>query len=257
MTAANKARTDDAMEAIQADSVADLITIDKDYLDRVEKRRSIIRAQGSRVHGCLPSGRDAVSELYSFLMGSFLPRRYPSIFALNPDGKTIHNSVTSKSFPTQWTDPDMDGALRVLAETVEEDMFLLHETDEGHFSDAFVCCFPSGFDPSQKLGKLLKDIHGPVPGYEKIGSSMEKFFSKLQVGKNVKRMNVSAKIFGCEVVGAGADLCAKWSVQTHGELLAITGNHITDEDQSLVERQEIKPEEVCCAFKMSRTMDHS
>ncbi|KAL2201656.1 hypothetical protein CC79DRAFT_1374297 [Sarocladium strictum] len=220
--------------AIQADSVADLITIDKDYLDRVEKRQSIIRAQGSRVHGCLPSGRDAVSELYSFLMGSFLPRRYPSIFTLGPDGKTVRNSVTSKSFPTQWTDPDMNGALRTLAETVEEDIFLLHETDEGHFSDAFVCCFPSGFDPSQKLGKLLKDIHGPVPSYEKIVSSMEKFFSRLQVGKNVKRMN--------------------WSVQTHGELLAISGNHITDEDQSLAERQDINPEECFLRIELQTLM---
>lgn len=142
----------------------------------------------------------------------------------------------------------MDGALRTLAETVEEDMFLLHETEEGHFSDAFVCCFPSGFDPSQKLGKLLRDIHGPVPSYEKIGSSMEKFFSRLEVGKNVKRMNVSTATLGCELVGANADLRVKWSIQTHGELLAISGNHITDEDQSLAQRQDINPEEVSHAY---------
>lgn len=103
----------------------------------------------------------------------------------------MHNGVTKMDFPSEWTDTDMNGALRALAENVEEDMFLLHQTEEGHFSDAFVCCFPSGFDPSQKLGKLLKDIHGPVPSYEKIGSSMERFFSRLEVGKNVKRMNVS------------------------------------------------------------------
>lgn len=70
-------------------------------------------------------------------------------------------------------------------------MFLLHETPKGHRSVAFVCCFPAGFDPSAKLGKGLREIHGPVPSFDKIGPSMERFFAKLQVGKNVKRLNVS------------------------------------------------------------------
>ncbi|KAG8413621.1 hypothetical protein J3458_012694 [Metarhizium acridum] len=68
--------------------------------------------------------------------------------------------------------------------------FLLHETPSGHLCVAFMCCFPSGFDPSEKFGNLLKDIHAPVPSYSKIGASMERFFSKLQVGKSVKRLNV-------------------------------------------------------------------
>jgi hypothetical protein len=54
-----------------------------------------------------------------------------------------------------------------------------------------VCCFPSGFDPSLKAGKLLKEIHTPVPSYDKIGPSMERFFRKIEAGNNVKRTNVS------------------------------------------------------------------
>ncbi len=69
-------------------------------------------------------------------------------------------------------------------------MFLLRETPRGHESTAFVCCFPSGFDPSEKLGRLLSEIHGPVPGYDRIAASMERFFGKLEVGRSVKRMNV-------------------------------------------------------------------
>ncbi len=79
----------------------------------------------------------------------------------------------------------------MLGETVEEDLFLLRETPRGHESVAFMCCFPSGFDPSTKLGRLLSEIHEPVPGYDKIAQSMERFFGKLEVGKSVKRMNVS------------------------------------------------------------------
>jgi hypothetical protein len=32
--------------------------------------------------------------------------------------------------------------------------------------EAFVNCFPSGFNTRAKLGMLLDEIHGPVPGYK-------------------------------------------------------------------------------------------
>lgn len=85
--------------------------------------------------------------------------------------------------------------LRILGETVEDDMFLLLQDDAAqggeHRAVAFMCCHPAGFDPSSKLGKRLAEIHGPVPAYEKIGASMERYFGRLEVGKEVKRMNVS------------------------------------------------------------------
>jgi hypothetical protein len=38
----------------------------------------------------------------------------------------------------------------------------------------------------------LRDIHGPVPGYkEKLEKSMDRFFEKLEVGRVVRRSNVS------------------------------------------------------------------
>lgn len=164
--------------------------MDKNYLDRVTLRRTLLQEQAATVHGCTPSGLPAVQELYAYLLTTYLPTRYPSMFRLSPDGKTFHNLVTERHFPT-LAPSSGDEALRILGETVEEDMFLLQETPEGHESVAFACCFPAGFDPSEKLGKLLRDIHGPVPSYEKIGASMERFFGKLEAGKSVKRMNVS------------------------------------------------------------------
>lgn len=87
---------------------------------------------------------------------------------------------------------DAETSLRAIGETVEEDMFLVRETAGRHRSVAFICCFPAGFNPSTKLDKALEDIHGPVPSYERIGPSIERFFGKLQVGKSVKRLNVSS-----------------------------------------------------------------
>ncbi|KAF4457040.1 hypothetical protein F53441_955 [Fusarium austroafricanum] len=195
--------------AIQAHTPSELITIDEDYLDRVTHRRNIVATHGSTVHGCTPEGDAAVRELYTYLLSDHLPKRFPTIFQLSKDNSMCENLATGKTFPT-LPDGNMDAALRVLGETVEEDLFLLQQTPEGHRSVAFMCCFPSGFDPSSKLGKTLVEIHAPVPSYEKIGSSMEKFFGKLEVGKSVKRTN--------------------WSVQTHTELFNCAGNHITGDD---------------------------
>ncbi|KAI8654282.1 hypothetical protein NCS56_01385000 [Fusarium sp. Ph1] len=200
---------------IQADDLSELITIDQDYLDRVTTRRSIVSNYKNTVHGCLPGGETAVKELYSYLLGHHLPTRFPSMFKTTGKG-SFQNTVTGATFPlSPPSDPEI--CLRTLAETVEEDIFLLKETDTTHVCLAFTCCFPTGFDPSTKLGQDLKGIHDPVPSYEKIGPSMERFFRKLQVGKSVKRMN--------------------WVVQTHGDLINTSGNHIKDGDEFVADEE--------------------
>lgn len=172
---------------LQNDSPDALITIDSDYLSRVMLRRSIIAKYPATAHGVTPRGVPAVQELYAYLMSRYLPSRYPSIFHVRD--KHVQNSATGTLFPTVSPEDPLE-CLRSLSESVEEDMFLLQPTEKGHQCIAFVCCFPSGFNPRTKMGQLLGGIHGDVPAYEKIGPSMERFFSKIEVGHNVKRTNV-------------------------------------------------------------------
>lgn len=121
------------------------------------------------------------------------------MFHLSQDGTVFSNLVTNRSFPAK--PQDIRSALLNLGEIVEEELFLLVPDSDSYRLVAYVCCFPSSFDPAEKLGLLLRDIHKPVPGYEKIGPSMERFFAKLQVGSPIKRQNVSDKScaarFGC------------------------------------------------------------
>ncbi|WYZ42327.1 hypothetical protein EsH8_VI_000026 [Colletotrichum jinshuiense] len=196
--------------AIQASPPEDLIIIDSSYLDRVTERRQILKQHLSTVAGAIPAGIPALHETWTYLLSDYLPTRYPTMFSVSKDLVTFHNHVTNTSLPL--TPPeDPIAALQALGETVEDDIFLLVETPDGHRAVAFVCCHPAGFDPSDKLGKLLKDIHTPVPSYDKIGASMERFFSRLQVGKSVKRMN--------------------WSVSTHDNYFSPSGMHIYDGDK--------------------------
>jgi hypothetical protein len=80
--------------------------------------------------------------------------------------------------------------LQIQVETIEEDIFLLKETVNIHVCLAFACYFPTSFDPSTKLGADLAAIHGPVPHYDKIGLSMERYFRRIKPGQVVRRMNV-------------------------------------------------------------------
>lgn len=167
---------------------SELITIDCNYLSRLKIRQETLRDHPSKVLGCLPSGVAAVQEVYTYFLNDYLPVRYPSMFS--KDDKRFFNQVTGASMPLQPpTDPIE--ALRLLGATVEDDIFLLQQEEEGHRAVAALCTSPSGFDPSEKLGKLLKDIHTPVPAYDKIGPSMERYFSRVEVGKNAVRTNVS------------------------------------------------------------------
>lgn len=158
------------------------------------ERRVIMNGHSRHVIGTIPEGHGAVQELYTYLLQNYLPVRYPTLFSTTPDGTKFQNHVMGAKLPLKPPSEPL-AALRSLGETVEDDLFLLHGTEKGHRMVAFVCCFPSGFDPSSKLGKLLKDIHEPVPSYERIGSSMERYFARLEVGKSVKRINVRAKLF--------------------------------------------------------------
>ncbi|KAJ5738626.1 hypothetical protein N7493_001781 [Penicillium malachiteum] len=151
---------------IKNETLSNLITVDNQYLDRTTIRRNIVEKYQHTVHGCLPGGEDAVRELYSYLLSHHLPNRFPSLFRLSR-GQFL-NTITKRAFPVEPPeDPNL--CLRILAETVEEDIFLLKETETTHVCLAFACCFPTGFDPSEKLGQDLSGIHGPVPTYNKIG----------------------------------------------------------------------------------------
>ncbi|CAP65211.1 uncharacterized protein PODANS_5_4500 [Podospora anserina S mat+] len=198
--------------AIQTSSPSELIIMDKNYLDRVTARKAILASHPKVVKGYIPSGIAPIRELYAYLMATYLPTRYPTMFSLSPDRTTLHNKITSCLSPVSPLDLPPDELLSTLATTIEDDIFLLlPDPATGlHRCVAFLCCHPSGFDPSTKLDQTLAGIHGPVPSYGKIGASMEKFFSKLEVGKPVKRVN--------------------WGLQTHKELYTPSGNHIHEHE---------------------------
>jgi hypothetical protein len=138
-----------------------------------------------------PSIKPAVDELYTWLVSTYLPRRFPTMFTLTSEA--LLNHATSQSIPvTPPSDPLQ--ALEILGGNIDDDFLLLlpSEDGDGYVLKGFVTCFPSGFNTKEKFGLKLRDIHKPVPGYkEKLEKSMDRFFDNIEVGKVVLRMNVS------------------------------------------------------------------
>ena len=212
--------------------------MDKNYKDRIEYRRKILQEHHDIVVAVNDQKaiRPAVAELYTFLLGTYLPTRYPDMFKLHQanfdQGTTfmLENKVTGELppvVPNPTTKTIM--MLETLGKHLDEDFLLLlpedTEKDPKYVLEAYITVCPSGFNPREKLGKRLRDIHGPVPGYEeKLESSMDRFFAKVEVGKYVKRVNWS--------VTTNADLFAAGAGTTH----AHEGDEIQELDSIDVEK---------------------
>ncbi|KAJ5670500.1 uncharacterized protein N7477_005863 [Penicillium maclennaniae] len=114
--------------------------------------------------------RLTVEELYSYLFKTYLPGRCPSSFKTMYD-KTdriarVKNLVTGHILPADAKSSSMSWK-------------------------AYSECFPSGFQPRDKIGKIWVEIHGQVPKYkEKLQKSMDRFFDRLEAGRLVKRLVV-------------------------------------------------------------------
>lgn len=177
----------------------------------MELRKQIIRDHHEIAIQADPSITPAVNELYTWLVGSYLPTRFPTLFTLSPQTSptSLINHATSLSLPvTPPSDPIK--AFEFLGSNLEEDFLLLlpSEDGDGYKLRGYVTCFPSGFNTLEKFGKKLREIHAPVPGYkEKLEKSMDRFFDRLEVGKVVLRSN--------------------WSITTHDRLYdASGGSHL-------------------------------
>lgn len=200
-----------AILGLETLNASDFLIFDKTYPERIALRESLIQQYPDDVIGVTNESdiriRSAVQELYSYLLKSYLPSRYPGLFKTSTDsnGTTIslENLVTHKTIPiTPEITPRK--ALETISQNIDEDFFILlphkqdgndQATDLVYILEAYCACFPSGFQPREKLGKRLADIHGPVPGYkEKLQKSMDRFFARLEAGRLVKRVNWSLTV---------------------------------------------------------------
>jgi hypothetical protein len=82
--------------------------------------------------------------------------------------------------------------LRAASQLVQEDLILMRQNEAGWRLAAGALCFPSSWSLTEKFGKLMQDIHQPVPGFGPGTRSAElinRMFDRLQ--QPVERFNWS------------------------------------------------------------------
>jgi hypothetical protein len=173
--------------------MSELVLMDQTYDEKIALRRRLIGEHGEDVVACNPVARDAVLELYAYLFETYLPRRFPSMFALQSTKKVdeeetvrvVKNLVTGDEFPLDLETSDMDSAtegLRRIGRHVDGEFAILlpssnpeanpfrteptTEPEQVYHLHAFVLVFPSGFNTPGKLGL-------PLAGKLHFSSSLE------------------------------------------------------------------------------------
>jgi hypothetical protein len=164
--------------------------MDSTYRKRCRIRKDLIERERHEVLAVNPKAIPAVLELYEWLTTVYLPRRFPTLFTLT--ATSLRNNVTGELLPLYQSDAET--ALQILGSNIDDEFLFLLKSDnpkcEGKYRmEAFINCFPSGFNTRSKLNMLLADIHTPVPSYaQKLEKSMDRFFASLPIGKSYHRI---------------------------------------------------------------------
>ncbi|KAJ5438143.1 uncharacterized protein N7458_009141 [Penicillium daleae] len=197
--------------SIQDANINEIIEMDKNYLERITLRKKTLVEHADTVLGAEDCVKPAVDEFYTWLVGTYLPTRYPTMFqillATSDQSGYLHSLITNEQFPLLPHAHPRD-TLRVMGGLIDDDLLFLMPSDDGDSVTlrGFVTCCPNGFNTAEKLNLKLRDIHTPVPHYkEKLEKSMDRFFDKIKVGKFVKRAN--------------------WTIQNTDRLFRPAGNH--------------------------------
>lgn len=200
----------------------DFIFVEDTYKQITDIRAKAIDQFTDECSACHPSAEPALRETYD-LVTSFLTTRYPMHFEKissndNNDVDIFYNKIRNEKFPFKNDSiKDIKEILKIIARTIEEDILILIKNPDNDQLDEYILrsgisIFPAGFNPMEKFNQPLTNIHIPVPYYlQKLQTSMNKFFQRLQINEFIVRNN--------------------WSVQTHTKLRAPTGSHATKQDK--------------------------
>ena len=161
------------------------IEIDERYDSEIAERERLMRERTADVHAVLPVGEAGAAETLALLL-EHLPRRFPDRFeALGPTA--LRRRADGLRFAVGDAPPLLTaGAL------VQEDLCVMHRGPRGYELAAAILCFPSHWRLADKLGRPMREIHEPVPGFgEQLGDPADRFFETVRPDRPVWRANWS------------------------------------------------------------------
>ncbi len=144
-------------------------------------KSDLLRDRHDEVVATMPEG-DAASRETLRLVCDWLQREHRDLNEV--DGDSWTDRGTGITTDTSALHP-IDAAGRL----VQEDLcVMVREGDEWVLAAASLC-FPSRWRLAEKIGASLREIHDPVPGYERIAAPTDRFFDRLDEQRPVWRTN--------------------------------------------------------------------
>ncbi len=117
--------------------------------------------------------------------------RPDEVLAVSPDAAEECAELAGIVAAATGQEPDrrhhpLEGAARL----VQEDLTIVRPGPGGHVLVAGAVCFPSGWYLSEKLGRPLLSVHGPIEGYStELSTRVERFFAGLRSDRPYCRRN--------------------------------------------------------------------
>ena len=143
---------------------------DRRYAQDITKKKALLKSHRDEVFAETPESRPAQNETLDLIKRELETNH--SDVALIAECKSEPSSLVRASL------------------LVQEDLVLMHETNEGYILSAASVSFPTGWNLTEKVGKTMQAIHQPVPELNtEIGTPIDRFFKNLKLGKKVERFN--------------------------------------------------------------------
>jgi hypothetical protein len=161
------------------------IEVDGDYARDLREKRRLLATERARVLGVLPGSEPAQREVRE-LVARQLIENHPALVRVQ--GRRLDLLPLGEQLAL---DDASDSAIEGAARLVQEDLCIMERNDAGWCLTAAAVCFPTRWDMPSKLGLPLATIHDPVPGYERVAASADRFFDVLAPGSVFRRANWS------------------------------------------------------------------
>ena len=166
------------LPGVQPLAMEDWLVVDEAFAGQMVLRDHLLAERRGDVHAMTPGAEGAAEALLALVLEHLGPGyRREEGAVLRPDGVRV---------PL-----DAEPPLITAARLVQEDLCLMQPGPEGaHVLSAAVLCFPASWTLSEKIGRPLPAIHGPVAAYDAgMAARVQRLFDAIRPGRPLWRQN--------------------------------------------------------------------
>lgn len=164
------------------------VEVDDNLLSYLAEKERLYREIPDRVMAAEEETLEAQVEVLT-LLADYLPKHFPEIYQRKGEIISILGGQRRVDLQAAGLSP-----LSIAGKLVQEDLLLMRRSQAGWRLAAATLCFPSAWKLQEKFGKLLHQVHQPVPGFgegTRNAVLIERMFDNLRPEQPMMRWNWS------------------------------------------------------------------